>query len=271
MMVEYHQTVSPEIKDVKKKNIITHVVNQWALNNGLLCGVIHNPSSLASYLGCDIEDINMVLRERLLNNRIWDKQNQEEILNSITGMSISMAMEDRMEAASQVEILKRSQGDHYVPFISAELRQALDLKMKAGAQLSSMIKNIMGGTTNVFNINNQSSAGVMEQNNFVTKEDALKILEEEHTKQKESFNEKDAKFLEEHYELDALPDVSAKTQQGLDVTKEGLDAVKTELIQITDNYKIHREEPEDVDFHEIRREFEMNIDSEDDPEMDNYN
>lgn len=46
--------------------------------------------------------------------------------------------------------------------------------MKAGAQLSSMIKNIMGGTTNVFNINNQSSAGVMEQNNFVTKEDALK-------------------------------------------------------------------------------------------------
>ena len=83
-------------------------------------------------------------------------------------MSISMAMEDRMEAASQVEILKRSQGDHYVPFISAELRQALDLKMKAGAQLSSMIKNIMGGTTNVFNINNQSSAGVMEQNNFVT-------------------------------------------------------------------------------------------------------
>ena len=39
MMVEYHQTVSPEIKDVKKKNIITHVVNQWALNNGLLCGV----------------------------------------------------------------------------------------------------------------------------------------------------------------------------------------------------------------------------------------
>ena len=105
MMVEYHQTVSPEIKDVKKKNIITHVVNQWALNNGLLCGVIHNPSSLASYLGCDIEDINMVLRERLLNNRIWDKQNQEEILNAITGMSISMAMEDRMEAASQVEIL----------------------------------------------------------------------------------------------------------------------------------------------------------------------
>ena len=184
MMVEYHQTVSPEIKDVKKKNIITHVVNQWALNNGLLCGVIHNPSSLASYLGCDIEDINMVLRERLLNNRIWDKQNQEEILNAITGISISMAMEDRMEAASQVEILKRSQGDHYVPFISAELRQALDLKMKAGAQLSSMIKNIMGGTTNVFNINNQSSAGVMEQNNFVTKEDALKILEEEHTKQK---------------------------------------------------------------------------------------
>lgn len=83
MMVEYHQTVSPEIKDVKKKNIITHVVNQWALNNGLLCGVIHNPSSLASYLGCDIEDINMVLRERLLNNRIWDKQNQEEILNAI--------------------------------------------------------------------------------------------------------------------------------------------------------------------------------------------
>ena len=94
MMVEYHQTVSPEIKDVKKKNIITHVVNQWALNNGLLCGVIHNPSPLASYLGCDIEDINMVLRERLLNNRIWDKQNQEEILNAITGMSISMAMEE---------------------------------------------------------------------------------------------------------------------------------------------------------------------------------
>lgn len=268
MMVEYHKA-NPEIKEVRRKNIITYVINQWAISNGILCGISYNPASLASYLGCDIEDINMVLKERLLNNRIWDKENQEAILNSITGMSISMAIEDRMEAAAQVEILKQSQKGHYVPFISAELRQTLDLKMKAGAQLSSMIKNIMGGTTNVFNINNQNNQENLEVTSYITKEDALNILIEE--QKALSPEEKGANYLEAHYDLKELPDVCARNQ-GIDVQKEGIDIMKTELAQITDNYALHRdkENVEDVDFHEIRRELEMNIDSEDDPELNDY-
>lgn len=267
MLIDYHKA-GPEAKEVRKKNIITHVVNQWAINNGILCGISHNPASLSHYLGCDIEDINMILRERLLNNRIWDKENQEAILNAITGMSITMAIEDRMEAASQVEILKKSQGGNYVPFISAELRQTLDLKMKAGAQLSSMIKNIMGGTTNVFNINNQNT-NHETTTNFLTKEEALNILIEE--QKALPIKEEGAKFLESHYDLEALPEVCARNQE-ITLDKEGVDIMKSDLIQITDNYALHRdkENAEDVDFHEIRRELEMGIDTEDDPEMDNY-
>lgn len=265
MLVEYHKS-SQELRETKRVNIIAFLVNQWALNNGLLCGQSFNPASLASYLGCGIDDINDIMKERLLNNRIWDKENQEKLLNAITGMSISMAMEDRMEAASQVEILKRSQGDHYVPFISSELRMSLDLKMKAGANLSSLIKNIMGGTTNVFNINAASDT-THQTNDFLTKEDALKILQSE--QQSLSDNQKNAKFLEDNYDMSGLPAVCARDQT-VDASKEGLDILKVELTQITDDYKLHRDKPLDVDFHELRRGLEMDIEEDTDPEMDNY-
>lgn len=267
MLVEYHKTASPELKEVKRKQIIAYVVNQWIVHNGLLCETIFNPSSLAAYLGCELEEINDVMRDKLLSNRIWEKGRQEEILNSITGMSISMAMEDRIEAAAQVEILKKSQGSHYVPFISAELRQTMDLKMKAGAQISSMIKNIMGGTTNIFNINNQNPEDEANRESFLSRDEALRIIQEE--QQALSSNEKNAKFIEEHYDLGELPEVCARGQE-IDATKEGLDVMKTELMQITDNYKLHRESPEDVDFHEVRRSLELNIDEEEDPELDSY-
>ena len=271
LLADYHKS-GETLKEEKYKQIIAYVTNQWALNNGLICGISYNPASLSAYLGCDIEDIYQLMMNRLLNNRLWDKNKQEQILNSITGMSISMAIEDRMEAAAQVEILKRSQGNNYVPFISAELRQTMDLKMKAGAQLSSMIKNIMGGTTNIFNINQENNNGDVQTNNYISKEDALQIINEEtaNDTNKLSLGEKSALYLEEHYDMSDLPEVTAKGV--LDAGKEGLAITenKQKLLQITDNYKMHREEPTDVDFHEIRRGLELGIDEEDDPELDTY-
>lgn len=265
LMSQYH-SAEESLKEEIKTRIISHVVNQWALNNGLLCNESHNVNSLAKYLCCDISDIQYVLQQRLLSNRLWDREKQEELLSAVTGWTLTMAMEDRMEAASQVEILKRSQGDHYVPFISSELRQALDLKMKAGSNLSAVVKQMSGGSLNIFN----QQVNVAPENttgDFITKQEALKMVEVS-VQQALPSNEDTVKYLEEKYHnFEGLPEVNAKKQIGIDASKEGLDFNKTELLQITDNYNMHRESAEDVDFHEIRRAVELGIDEEEDVEF----
>lgn len=265
MMAQYH-TATESTKEEYKNRVIRYVVNQWALNNGILGNISYNPNSLALYLDCSISDIQLTMQENLLTNRMWDKDRQEEIINSIIGVTLTMAMEDRMEAASQVEILKQSQNGHYVPFISSELRQTLDLKMKAGTNMLSVIKGMSGGTMNIFNQYNQQNNLNNAPSDVLSKSEALELVSNA-TKLALPSNDATLNYLDAKYNFLELPEVCAKGQDTNRGDREGLDLVKTELLQITDNYKIHRGEPEEVDFHYLRRELEMEVDDSEDPEF----
>lgn len=67
-----------------------------------------------------------------------------------------------------------------------------------------------------------------------------------------------------------MPEVVATKQEGVDVSKEGLNINKQELAQITDDYK-GALEVSSREHHELRREIEMRVDpDEEDPELIPY-
>ena len=208
--------------------------------------------------------VRIQMRDQFLNTKLWNKEVQEGLMESLIGQHISWAMEDRMEVENQVSILRESQGRHYTPFITAELNKAIGMKLSSTNTLGGIIKNLAGGgSINIFNQTNN------QENNFIglSVERAVEIIQEEH-KQLEAPQQ--VQYIENHYKVEEFPEVVANKQVGIDSSKEGLNIGMAELSQIADNYK-GTVKSFDEEHHQMRREIELGIDVEaEDPELDLY-
>lgn len=247
------------------KKVQSAMINQWLLGNGNIFGRNYNIQELSAFLECEISDVQVYMRDRLMQTRLWDKEKQEQIVESLLGQQLSWVLEDRMDIQAQVDLLKTSQGGRYTPFITAEVNKALKLKLESSTSLQSLVRGITGGSgnINIFNpvqnnqTNIQNNAGVNQEEALNLIVGAIKELPKGHDP---------VKYLEENYDLGSLPEVVAG-KQDYDSSKEGLKILKKENNTITDDYKSHLKEF-DEDYHEIRREIEEQIDmDEDDPEF----
>ena len=257
---QYHQTKDPNLFD----KVQAMLIQQWLINNQELCGRVMNTIELAQFLHCDPDRIRLQMRDQLLNTKVWDKSQQEQLIESMLGQQVAWALEDRMTVERQVQLLQRSQGGKYTPFVTSEVNKALGLRLQTTSNLTGILKAIQGGgSINIFN--NQQNNNVDEQVNLET---VIHIIGEENAKLNTADN--DLKMLAAEYQIQELPEVVATKQTGINTDKEGLNVGSSELRQISDNYKGLLNEFEG-DHHEIRREIELGIDtSGDDPEMTIY-
>ena len=271
-MVNYFQTGDESLKD----NVISFMIQQWILSNGVICGRSLNTLQLSDFLKCDPERIRTQIRDQFINTRIWDKDKQEELLNSLIGQQVMWAMEDRMEVDQQLNILKRSQKGTYTPFVTSEVNKVLGLRLSSSQGLASVIRSISGGgSINIFNNNNQQQI-----NQGISMDKALEMIQEENAKiveatkvedeKEKSLYGQELKYIEAVHkeDLSDMPEVVATEQRNVDTSKEALAMSQSELNQIADNYK-GTLKAFDRDHHELRREIELGINPNDeDPEID---
>lgn len=260
---EYHKTSDPELLD----KIQSFFIQYWVMNNGIICGKQLNLFELSQFLMCDQERIRLHMRDQVLSTKLFDKDRQEEIINSLIGQQIVWAMEDRMAIDGQVRILQASQGNKYTPFVTSEVNRALGMKIQTTGTLTNILKSLQGGgSINIFNQNN-----VNNQQNNLTLEEAVAIVCEENAKTLDK--PKELKYIEERYDVDnpeVFPSVVANQMDTTDRENGILQLDTRHLDQVTDNYKGVLEEFEN-EHHDIRREIELQIDpNSDDPEMTIY-
>lgn len=255
LLHEYHKMDPGEEKDLMLNRIRNMILHQWSLNNGLICGITYSINQLSILLNVDPNYIQEYIRDKVINNRLWDIDKQQEILQGLMGTQLNWVWEDRMVIQQQLAILKESQGGKYTPFISAEVNKVLKLLLESSTSMQSLFRTLTGGggTTNNFftQINNQQD----NQPGGVTYEEALEIIEESQKSLPQRERISNAKFIEEKYDLSELPTVCALEQEGVDTSKEGLNLNKTELAMVTDNYK-GAIEASDTEFEEIQDEIE---------------
>lgn len=263
LSLEYQQNQSPE----GLARLVNYLINFWFMNNGVICGKPYCKNSLCTIFGIDPRYINQFMSSQIMSSRIWDRDKQNELLDGLLSEQLAWALEDRMEASQQLNLLKASQGDKYTPFVSAEVNKAIKLKLESSTSLQSIIRNLTGGgSTNLF-INNHTENNNTVNNNYITLEEARSLVLESHSALPKS---EEVKLLETKYDIASLPEVVAKHQIGVDTSKEGLNLKAIELNAITDNYK-GAIEVSSKEHHELRREIEQNIDIyEEDPELDIY-
>ena len=260
---EYHKTSDPELLD----KIQSFFIQYWVMNNGIICGKQLNIFELSQFLMCDQERIRLHIRDQVLSTKLFDKDRQEEIINSLIGQQIVWAMEDRMAIDGQVRILQASQGNKYTPFVTSEVNKALGMKIQTTGTLTNILKSLQGGgSINIFNQNN-----VNNQQNNLTLEEAVAIVCEENAKTLDK--PKEIKYIEERYDIEdpeKFPSVVANQMDTSDRENGILQLDTRHLDQVTDNYKGVLEEFEN-EHHDIRREIELQIDpNSDDPEMTIY-
>lgn len=247
------------------EKLLNYFINQWFMNNGTICGVSYDTNAFMNRFNIGQQYIDNYMRDQILGSKIWSLDNGENLVQGLMSMQVAWAMEDRMEACQQVNLLKMSQNGKYTPFVSAELNKALKLKLETSTSLQTIIRSLSGGGSyNVFNIQQNNQQNVQQG---ISVEEARSLIQES---QKVIPKTEQAKLLETKYDLGELPEVVAMKQTGVDTSKEGLNLNKVELNQITDDYK-GAIEASSKEHHELRREIEMRIDpDEEDPEFDTY-
>lgn len=262
LSAEYQQNKTPEALT----RLVNYLINFWFMNDGVICGQAYCKNSLCTTFGIDPNDINQFMSAQIVSSRLWDSNKQKDLIDGLISEQLSWAIEDRMEASQQLNLLKASQGGKYTPFISAEVNKAIKLKLESSTSLQSIVRTLTGGgSTNLF-INNHTENNTVN-NNYITIEEARALVLESHSSLPKS---EEVKLLEAKYDIGSLPEVVAKHQTGIDTSKEGLNLKGIELNAITDNYK-GAIEVSQREHHELRREIEQNIDPyEEDPELDIY-
>lgn len=262
LSVEYQKTGSPD----SLNNLYKYFVNQWFMNNGLICGKPYDTNQLTLVFNIPPTVVSQYMKDSVLGSHIFELSTNSEMVESLMGEQLKWVLEDRMEASQQVNLLRASQGDKYAPFISAELNKALKLKQESSTAMGNVIRNLtVGNSVNIFTqINQQNNQQV---NQGITIEEAREIVMES---QKVLPKSEEAKLLEAKYDMGELPEVVAVKQTGIDTSKEGLNLNKVELNSITDNYQ-GALDVSSKEHHEQRREIEQRIDPyEEDPELDIY-
>jgi hypothetical protein len=259
-MVSYHLNNDPEILST----IQNLIIQQWIINNGKIFGNHYSVQELSMFLKCNPEKIRKHMMEQLVNTKIWDKDHQQEIVESLMGQQITWALEDRMDISNQLNILRESQKGRYTPFVTTEVNKVLGLKLSTSNNFQAIIRALSNnnGSINIFNQqNNQTNI-----QSGISVEEAITIVQNENSKLLSE--SKEAKYIESHYPINELPEVIATKQVGINTDKEGVTLNRADINKAIDTYV---KEIDIEDHHDTRRENELEIDPEsDDPEVSYY-
>lgn len=164
--------------EINKDELYRHIVTQYTLQGFRYNGIPIAIPKFASLIGLHQQQVMgyvSTVSENLgaFNN----KQNVEDTLKTITTLSTNYALEDRGIIMRQLEVLLRSQGNQYRPFISSEVNKALKLALDSNRNIMEIYRTFFTNTStnvNILNIYGNKDSGT----EFLTPAQALNILDE---------------------------------------------------------------------------------------------
>lgn len=122
-----------------------------------------------------------------------DPQKLSDTAAALANMSTLWAIQDRGTVQHQLEILMKSQGEKYMPFISGEISRLLSTLLQSNKQVAEIFRTFyQSGST--ININNQIQNN--NQSQTLTVEEAYKIVQTSQPKEIQTDNIRQAKILD---------------------------------------------------------------------------
>lgn len=236
------------------ENIIHHYIR----NNFSYCGHYMNIEMFAVMSGIKQEDIKrgLVSYGNVLKG-VSDDMTNSGIMRAAFQQSFFGMLEDRSRAVQQYEILALEQNGNYVPFLSSEVGKAIKLMMDSTGNMVNFMKSMGSG---ISDFDAQSPQGLPTKNG-VTVDDAVMLMKANNvTPLLQDPRHQEALFIE--HGLDDMPNVDARTQTGIDTSREGLNMSRIADLQTLKEVDLEIIEDK-VTKHQNRRAREIGKDLED--------
>lgn len=253
----YYNTNDEDYYQRLHENIIHHYIR----NNFSYCGEYMNIERFSYYSGIKDKDIKkgLVSYGEALKN-VTDDVTNSGIMRASFQQAFLGILEDRSIAQQQYSILAKEQNGQYVPFLSSEVGKAIKLMMDGTGNIVNFMKSMGSGST-AFDPSEGSTAQGSQGPQGVTVDEVVMLMKAQEVTpllQDPAYQEK---IFQEH-NLDDAPNVDARTQTGIDTSREGLN-----MNRIGDLQKLKEpnlEEIEDkVTKHTNRRARQLGTDMED--------
>jgi len=220
----YNNTLDNDHYTSLIKNVIFHYIRNNFSYNGIYMNI--EQFSRATKLEINLIQKHIAEYGKELYKGQGDMMGKGiEMIRAIQSSVFFWGLEDRSLAMEQFNLLKASQQNSYKPFVSGEVNKALKLVMDSSTNMQQFIRSLghTGSSSLMPYDPDFDNENVTEKG--LTVDDVVKVLKAENiTPLKDDFEQQKALALE--YGIEALPEVNALRQTGIDKSKEGLN-IKT--------------------------------------------
>lgn len=209
---QMNKAKSKKLRKTRKEKLISHIVNIYTMSGFRLNDRTLSIPQLAHLLNTKVETIqSCMLGTSHTLEAFKDPQRLQDTAAALANMSTLWAIQDRGTIQHQLEILLKSQGDKYSPFISGEISRTLSTLLQSNKQVAEIFRTFYASGSTI-NINNNLTQN--NQSQSLTVEEAYKIVQTSQPKEIQTDNIKQAKILDqpqlklleekEHISLDIL-------------------------------------------------------------------
>ena len=192
---QMNKAKSKKLRKQRKENLISHIVNIYTMSGFRINDRTLSIPQLATLLKTKVETIqSAMLGTSHTLEAFKDPKKLSDTAAALANMSTLWAIQDRGTVQHQLEILMKSQGEKYMPFISGEISRLLSTLLQSNKQVAEIFRTFyQSGST--ININNQIHNN--NQSQTLTVEEAYKIVQTSQPKEIQTDNIKQAKILDQ--------------------------------------------------------------------------
>lgn len=191
---QMNKAKSKKLRKQRKEKLISHIVNIYTMSGFRINDRTLSIPQLATLLKTKVETIqSAMLGTSHTLEAFKDPKKLSDTAAALANMSTLWAIQDRGTVQHQLEILMKSQGEKYMPFISGEISRLLSTLLQSNKQVADIFRTFyQSGYT--ININNQIQNN--NQSQTLTVEEAYKIVQTSQPKEIQTDNIKQAKILD---------------------------------------------------------------------------
>lgn len=191
---QMNKAKSKKLRKQRKEKLISHIVNIYTMSGFRINDRTLSIPQLATLLKTKVETIqSAMLGTSHTLEAFKDPKKLSDTAAALANMSTLWAIQDRGTVQHQLEILMKSQGEKYMPFISGEISRLLSTLLQSNKQVADIFRTFyQSGST--ININNQIQNN--NQSQTLTVEEAYKIVQTSQPKEIQTDNIKRAKILD---------------------------------------------------------------------------
>lgn len=191
---QMNKAKSKKLRKQRKEKLISHIVNIYTMSGFRINDRTLSIPQLATLLKTKVETIqSAMLGTSHTLEAFKDPKKLSDTAAALANMSTLWAIQDRGTVQHQLEILMKSQGEKYMPFISGEISRLLSTLLQSNKQVAEIFRTFyQSGST--ININNQIQNN--NQSQTLTVEEAYKIVQTSQPKEIQTDNIRQAKILD---------------------------------------------------------------------------